>query len=413
MRLKTYRFFNMGRDHNYLDDSSNRSIIRRAATECYIPMNDILLRLIKADKGRFRVSFYLSGLVVEQMKAYAPDALESFRQLAATGCVEFVGGTYSASLSSLVSKEEFTEEVRLHSVTMQQEFGQKPTAFYNTALLYSDEIGEMVAEMGFRVMLTEGARHVLGWKSPNYVYANARNQKLRLLLRNYRLSDDVAFRFSDKTWAEWPLTADKFVSWMADEKAEVLNIFMDYDALGSWQREQSGIFDFMEALPRAALGTGGLAFATVSESGAEHQPIGVLHANHEVTWADEERDLTAWLGNELQNEAFRKLYDQRHKVYMLDSPDFFYPWRFLQAANHFYYMGTKWFSDGDLQSNTNPYPSSYEAFINYMNVLSDFINELDRAVARLGTEFEAPDCVSVKPEVILQGEAEILAVAAE
>ena len=305
-----------------------------------------------------------------------------------------MGGTYSASLSSLVSREEFEADVKMHGRMIKKEFGQKPTAFFNTAMLYSDTIGEHVAAMGFKTMLTEGAKHILGWKSPNYVYANALNQKLRLLLRNYRLSDDIAFRFSEREWVEWPLTAEKFVSWMANEAGDVLNLFMDYDALGEWQKEDTGIFKFMEALPKLALATKKLGFATVSENAKEHQPIGVLYANHEVTWADEERDVTAWLGNELQKEAFSKLYDQRDKITALGSKDFEYVWRFMQTADHFYYMGTKWFSDGDLQNNSSPYPSSYEAFINYMNVLSDFINELDKAVEEKGTEFEQPQCIA-------------------
>lgn len=393
LRLKTYRFFNMGRDHNYLDDSANRSIMQRVAADSYLPMNELFLKLIKANKGKFRLSFYISGIAVEQMRAYTPDVLESFRKLAETECVEFVGGTYSASLSSLVSPEEFEADVKMHSRMIKKEFGQKPTAFFNTALLYSDSIGDTVASMGFKTMLTEGARHILGWKSPNYVYANAINQKLRLLLRNYRLSDDVAFRFSEQSWNEWPLTSDKFVSWMLDEKGELINLFMDYDALGEWQKEESGIFKFIESLPKAALATKKLSFSTVSESAKSHQPIGVLYANHEVTWADEERDVTAWLGNELQKEAFRKLYQQRDKVISLASKDFEYAWRFLQTADHFYYMGTKLFSNGDLQSNSSPYPSSYEAFINYMNVLSDFINELDKAVEKKGMDFE-PECIA-------------------
>lgn len=385
LRLKTYRFFNMGRDHHYLDDSANRSIMQRVAAECYLPMNELLLKLIKANKGNFKVSFYISGIAIEQFKAYTPEVMDSFRRLADTGAVEFVGGTYSMSLTSLVSREEFEDDARLHAKTIKAEFGQKPTAFYNTAMLYSDIIGETVASMGYKVMLTEGAKHILGWKSPNYVYANAIDRRLRLLLRNYRLSDDVAFRFSDRGWSEWPLTADKFASWMAAEGGEVMNLFIDYDALGAWQKADSGIFSFMGALPKAALATRSLSFGTVSENAAAHQPIGILYVNHQITWADEERDLSAWLGNELQNEAFRKLYAQRDKVKTLKNKDFDYPWRFLQTANHFYYMGTKWFSTGEqLLSNSNPYPSSYEAFINYMNVLSDFINELDKQLESRG-----------------------------
>lgn len=206
MRLKTYRFFNMGIDHNYLDDARNRTLMQRAAAECYLPMNDLLLELIKSTGGRLRVSFYISGTALEQMRSYAPDVLRGFRKLAATGCAEFVGGTYSYSLAALAGREEFTAEVQRHAEMIREEFGQTPDAFFNTAMLYSDSIGETVASLGYKTMLAEGAKHLLGWKSPNYVYAGATNQKLRLLLRNYRLSDDLAFRFSDRRWSEWPLS---------------------------------------------------------------------------------------------------------------------------------------------------------------------------------------------------------------
>lgn len=262
--------------------------------------------------------------------------------------------------------------------------GVKPTAFRNTELIYSDDIGAAVAEMGFRTMLAEGAKHVLGWKSPNYVYANAVNQKLRLLLRNYKLSDDIAFRFSNRSWNEWPLTADKYVKWLASDETpgEVINLFMDYETFGEHQTADTGIFEFMRALPKAILAKkNGLEFATVTEAAKKHQPVAVLHCPHVMSWADEERDVTAWLGNELQNEAFSKLYAQKEKIAALKSPDFDYVWSFMQTSDHFYYMATKWLSDGDVHSYFNPYDSAYDAFINYMNVLSDFIIELDKAVA--------------------------------
>ena len=235
-------------------------------------------------------------------------------------------------------------------------------------------------------MLAEGAKHLLGWKSPNYVYAGATNQKLRLLLRNYRLSDDLAFRFSDRRWSEWPLTADKFLEWIAGDRGEVVNLCTDYEAFGSWQRADTGIFDFLRAFAEGAAASDRFEFATVSESAARHQPVGVFYANHEVTWADEERDLSAWLGNELQQDAFGKLYAQAGNVRQLGDPDFNHVWNFLQTADNFYWMATKWFTDDGQQTGENPYPSSYEAFINSMNVLSDFINELARR--RKGTEFD-------------------------
>lgn len=387
-RLKTYRFFSMGKDHNYLDDLTNRSIMQKIARECYLPMNALLLNTIKEQKGKFRCSFSITGNAIEQFKAYAPEVLDSFRELAATGCVEFLAETYSHSLAALASKEDFADQVKRHVALMKSELGVKPTAFRNTELIYSDEIGAMVAEMGFKTMLAEGARHILGWKSPNFVYTNAIDQKLRLLLRNYKLSDDIAFRFSNQGWDEYPLTADKYVSWLtADDNAgEVINLFMDYETFGEHQKADTGIFDFMKALPKVALASGQIEFATVSETAKAYQPVSVLHCPHVMSWADEERDITAWLGNELQNEAFAKLYAQKDKVKKLKNKDFDYVWNFMQTSDHFYYMATKWLSDGDVHSYFNPYGSSYEAFINYMNVLADFINEVDKALAAKGAK---------------------------
>lgn len=381
-RLKKYRFFNMGKDHNYLDDLQNRSIMQKVARQCYLPMNALLLKLIQENKGKFRCSFSITGIAMEQFRAYAPEVLESFRALAETGCVEFLAETYSHSLASLSSKEDFQEQVKLHAAAVKKEFGVKPTAFRNTELIYSDEIGAMVADMGFKTMLAEGAKHTLGWKSPNYVYANAINQKLRLLLRNYKLSDDIAFRFSNQGWDQWPLSAEKYVEWLASDVGEVINLFMDYETFGEHQGAETGIFEFMKALPAAILAKGGeLEFATVSEAAKKHQPVSVFHCPHVMSWADEERDVTAWLGNELQNEAFSKLYALKDKVKALKNADFDYVWSFMQTSDHFYYMATKWLSDGDVHSYFNPYDSAYDAFINYMNVLSDFIIEVDKALA--------------------------------
>ena len=377
-RLKTYRFFQMGNDHNYLDDFANRSIMQKVARECYLPMNALLLSLIEQNKGAFKCTFSITGSAVEQFKAYAPEVLESFKKLAATGCVEFLAETYSHSLASLYSVDEFKNEVKLHSQMLKEEFGVKPTAFRNTELIYSDEIAKAVEGMGFKTMLAEGAKHILGWKSPNFVYTDANDNKLRLLLRNYKLSDDIAFRFSNEGWSEWPLTADKFAQWVAGDTGDVVNLFMDYETFGEHQKASTGIFDFMKALPEALLKTGELEFATVSEASKKLQPVAVLHSPYAMSWADEERDVTAWLGNDLQNEAFQKLYALAPKVKKAKSKDMEFVWHFMQNSDHFYYMATKWFSDGDVHSYFNPYDSAYEAFINYMNVLADFEIELNK-----------------------------------
>ena len=377
-RLKTYRFFNMGKDHNYLDDFTNRSIMQKIARECYLPMNALLESLVKKYDGAFKCTFSITGSAVEQFKAYAPEVLDSFKRLAATGHVEFLGETYSHSLASLASADEFKQEVKLHTQMLKEEFGVKPTAFRNTELIYSDEIAKAVESMGFKTMLAEGARHILGWKSPNFVYTDANDNKLRLLLRNYRLSDDIAFRFSNEGWPEWPLTADKFAAKVVAETGDVVNLFMDYETFGEHQKASTGIFDFMKALPEALLATGNVEFATASEAAKKLQPVAVLHCPYAMSWADEERDVSAGLGNDLQNEAFSKLYALAAKVKKAKNKDFEFVWHFMQNSDHFYYMATKWFSDGDVHSYFNPYGSAYEAFINYMNVLSDFEIELNK-----------------------------------
>ena len=384
-RLKRYRFFDMGRDHNSLDALTNRSIMQKIARECYLPMNALLFNLIRQSEGRFRCTFSLTGLAVEQMRAYAPEVLDSFRRLARTGCVEFLAETYSHSLASLSSKEDFMQQVALHTELMKKEFAVAPTAFRNTELIYSDEIGEMVARMGYKTMLTEGARHILGWKSPDYVYTNSINPKLKLLLKNFRLSDDIAFRFSDKGWDQWPLTADKYASWLNAADGEIVNLFMDYETLGEHQGGDTGIFDFIAALPAQIFASTNFEFLTPKEAAAKHQPVAPLHVPYPISWADEERDVTAWLGNELQNEAFEELYKMKNKVNALKDPVLTHDFDCLQASDHFYYMCTKLFSDGAIHQYFTPYDTPYEAFINYMNVLSDFIRRVEEETDRKKT----------------------------
>ncbi len=374
-RLRTYRFFDIGEKHDYFDDFNNRSIMRKVAEKNYLPMNALLLDLIKEYGASFKVSFSISGTALDQFEMYAPDVLESFKRLAGTGNVEFLAETYSHSLSALKSKEEFAKQVTMQSEKIERLFGQKPTTFRNTELIYSDEIGAMVADLGYKVMLTEGAKHVLGWRSPNYMYANAVNPKLKLLLKNFRLSDDIAFRFSQQSWSEWPLTTEKYVHWLnqIDKKEPLVNLFMDYETFGEHQWAETGIFDFMRALPGRVFAETDYGFATPKEVGQQLQPVSAIHVPYPISWADEERDLTAWLGNELQDEAFDKLYRLEQKVKHCDDPQIQKDWLYLQTSDHFYYMCTKFFSDGDVHKYFNPYGTPYEAFINYMNVLSDFI----------------------------------------
>lgn len=372
-RLRTYRFFDIGSDHHYYDEYQNRTIAKRVAERSYLPTNKLILDLIKEYGAAFKVSFSISGIAIEQFKQYAPEVIESFRQLAKTGNVEFLAETYAHSLVSMKDPEEFKAQVQKHADTMEELFGRRPTAFRNTEMIYSDQIGATVADMGFQVMLTEGAKHILGWKSPNFMYCNTINPKLKLLLRNYQLSDDIGFRFSNRSWIEWPLTAEKFSKWINTYKnQQVVNIFLDYETFGEHQWAETGIFDFLKALPGQVFSKTNFNFKTPTELADELQPVASVSVPTPISWADEERDLTAWLGNDMQDEAFDLLYTLREKVRNCSNPDILRDWLLLQTSDHLYYMCTKWFSDGAVHKYFNPYTTPYEAFINYMNVLSDF-----------------------------------------
>ncbi len=379
-RLKRYRFFDIGKDHHYYNDYENKSIMRKVANKCYLPTNQTFLDLINEYGSNFKIAYSISGAAIDQFEMYAPDVLESFQKLVQTGNVEILSETYAHSLSSLINREEFKRQVKIHRDKVKRIFGVEPKVFRNTELIYSDEIGECIADMGYEGMITEGAKHILGWKSPNYLYCNAINPKLKILLKNFKLSDDIAFRFSNRGWEEFPLTTEKFVNWLnaLDPKEETVNLFMDYETFGEHQWEETGIFDFLRALPNAVYRYSDYTFSTPSDLVKYSDPVGTIHAPYPISWADEERDLTAWLGNELQDEAFNNLYSLYDKVMEVNSPDIWRDWLYLQTSDHFYYMCTKWFSDGDVHKYFNPYDSPYEAFVNYMNILSDFMIRLER-----------------------------------
>lgn len=374
IRLKNYRFFDIGYNHYYYNDFENKTTIKDIAEKSYLPMNNILLDIIKEYGSRFKASFTISGIAIDQLEKYAPEVLESFKDLAKTGCIEFIAEPYAHSLVSLRDNKEFKSQVDKHANKMEELFGKKPTTIRNTAMIYSDEIGSTVNEMGYDLMLTEGAKHILGWKSPNYMYCNATNPKLKLLLKNYQLSDDIGFRFSRQDWIEWPLTTEKFIYWLnkINKNEEVVNLFIDYSTFGGHHSKETGIFEFMRALPQKVFQDKNFIFNTPSEIAQKLQPISPIYVPHPISWADEERDITAWLGNELQNEAFNKLYDLSHKIKKCSDPFIHKDWENLQASDHFYYMSTKWFSDGEIHNYHNPFNSPYEAFINYMNIISDF-----------------------------------------
>jgi alpha-amylase len=353
--------------------------MRKVADRCYLPMNRLLLELIKEYGKKFKVSFSITGSAIEQFALYAPDVLESFKNLANTGCVEFLTETSAHSLAVMKDEKEFQRQVEFHSSLIKKYFGYTPTTFRLTELIYSDTIGAQIEKLGYKTMLTEGARHILGWKSPNYVYTNAINPKLKVLLRNFRLSDDISFRFSNKSWAEWPVTSEKYVSWLntIDEKEEIVNLFMDYETFGEHQHVSSGIFEFMRNLPKQVFASSDFEFLTPSEIYDKHQPVAAIHVPYAISWADEERDLSAWLGNELQDDAFDTLYSLSEKLRNIHDPALIDTWLKLQSSDHFYYMCTKWFSDGNVHKYFNPYSSPYDAYINYMNVLSDFIIQVN------------------------------------
>ena len=373
-RLKRYRFFDIGNDHYYYDDFNNEEIMHRIAQRSYIPANYTLLEMIKNSNGKFKVAFSISGIALEQLEIYVPEFIDSMKELAKTGCVEFLSETYAHSLASLKDPIEFANQIKMHDDKIEALFGQRPKVFRNTELIYSDDIACQIADMGFKGCITEGAKHILGWKSPNYLYNSAAAPKLKLLLKNYKVSDDISFRFSNYEWSEYPLTADKFIGWIANtpESEQIVNLFMNYETLGELQPRETGIFEFMKALPRFAE-VKGISFATPTEIISKVKPVDSLSMPYPISWADEERDTSAWLGNVLQNEAFEKLYSVAERVRLCDDRRLKQDWNYLQTSDHFYYMCTKHFNDGAVHSHYSPYETPYEAFTNYMNVLSDFI----------------------------------------
>ena len=378
-RLRRYTYFDIGRNHRYDDDERNRAILDKVAGQCYLPANACLRRLIDRYEGRFRAAFSLTGVFLDQLEAYRPDVLESFQQLAHTDCIEFLGETYYHSLASLHSQREFTDQVMMHRERTEALFGRRPVTFRNTELLYDNDLAKSISGMGFKVILAEGAEKILGAASPNAVYRPSEAGDLLLLLRNYRLSDDIAFRFSDSNWSGHPLTAAKFAHWIHAESNgdDVVNLFMDYETFGEHQWRETGIFDFLEQLPAELFKHSGFEFITPSWA-ARRQPGGELDVPELVSWADTDRDLSAWVGNALQRDALTALYSLEDRVRLLDDAEMTATWRRLQTSDHFYYMCTKWFADGDVHKYFNPYASPYDAYINYMNVLDDFSRQLKK-----------------------------------
>lgn len=367
-RLRRYRFFDIGNDHYYYDDFQNGEIFKKVAEMCYLPANRAMLEMIKKSEGKFKVAFSISGIALEQMEIYSPELLDSFTELIKTGNVELLAETYAHSLSSLGDHNEFKSQVKMHTEKVKSIFGITPKVFRNTELIYSDDISDLVYDMGFRGMLTEGAKHVLGWKSSNYMYSSAAHPDLKLLLKNDRFSEDLSMRFADYSWTEYPLTADKYMSWIAStaEAENIINLFLNYEVLGSLHAASTGIFDFFKALPQFAA-QNNITFSLPSELFQKKKAVDSIVVPYPMSWVDEEKDCSSWLGNVLQQEAFQKINDISERVHLCHDRRIHQDWLYLQSSDHFYYMNTKHYNL------FSPYDNPYDAFNNYMNVLSDFI----------------------------------------
>ena len=373
-RLRRYSVFEIGHHNGYFDEHKNEDIIRKVTQKCYLPTNRIILDLINKTDGKFKVAYSMTGIALEQLEKFAPEVIDSFKELVDTGCVEILDETYHHTLSYLYSKDEFKEQVELHNKKIRQLFNFKPTVFRNTELVYNNELAGFIEEMGYKGILAEGADHILQWRSPNFVYNPKGLKNIKLLLKNYRLSDDIAFRFSEKSWKEYPLTAPKYAQWInkINGSGNIVNLFMDYETFGEHQWEDKGIFEFLKHLPHEILKHEDNDFVTPSEAVKKYDAVAELDFPHFVSWADIERDLSAWLGNKMQQEAIKEIYHLETSVKLSKNTELIDEWRKLQTSDHFYYMCTKWFNDGDVHKYFNPYDSPYEAFIAYMNILNDF-----------------------------------------
>lgn len=375
-RIRHYTIFDAGVDHRYFDApyddrTSNERILQKVAEKSYLPTNRRLLKLLN-EYPEFKLSLSITGTVIEQLERWAPEALQSFKDIVNTGRVEIVAETYHHSLAFFYSKPEFERQVALHREKIQQVFGQTPQVFRNTELAYNNDIAYWADKAGYKGILSEGWDKVLGWRSPNYVYRPSYTENIRLLMKNYKLSDDIAFRFGDRNWSEWPLTANKFSHWLGStDLATNFNLFMDYETFGEHQWHESGIFNFLEHLPQEWLKTPDHAFMTVSEAIDAFEPVDFIDMPHTVTWADTERDLSAWLGNTMQTSAIHELYALEERILQTSDEPLISDWRKLQTSDHFYYMCTKWFNDGDIHAYFSPYENPYDAFIAFMNAYHD------------------------------------------
>ena len=373
-RTRKYSVFDIG-ESNYFDKIKNSEIMKKIALKCYLPTNKLMLELIKKYNGRFKIAYSISGVALEQFEEYAPEVIDSFKKLVDTGCVEILSETYYHSLAYLYSKKEFDEQVKMHKKKVKKLFNYNPKVFRNTELICSNDMTKYIEKKGYKGILAEGADHILQGRSPNFLYQSVSAGKIKMLLKNYKLSDDIAFRFSDENWVSYPLTTNKFAKWVnkINGYGEVVNLFMDYETFGEHQWEDKGIFDFLEHLPGELLKHKDNEFLTPSEVIDKYEVRDKVDMHNIVSWADIERDLSAWLGNKMQQSAIKEIYMLEKMVKDSRDMDLLEKWRKLQISDHFYYMCTKWFNDGDVHKYFNPYDSPYDAYITYMNILNDFI----------------------------------------
>lgn len=371
LRLKRYRFFDIGQDHYYFDDFQIEDRIRSAVEQAYLPANRTIAEMIRSSNGKFKCAYSISGVVLEQLEQYAPEVIDSFKELADTNCVEFLAQPYAHSLSSVFDPAEFKMQVELHSEKIESMFGRKPGAFVNSELIYSDEIGELIYKMGYKTVLIEEAKHVMGWKSPNYVYTHSYQPKMKLLVRNLKLSEDIYLRFSNPSWTDFPLTAEKFIGWIAGspQEEQIFNIWMGYETLGQIQRFETGIFDFLKAIPYHAM-EHQIGFVLPSDAGKKQEAAAGLQIPYPISWWGHEKDLSPWNGNDLQHEALEKLYSIGERVRLCRDKPLLRDWLEIQSADHFRYMSHK-------DAFGSNYETAYEAFMNYMNVLADFMERVD------------------------------------
>jgi alpha-amylase len=376
-RLLPYDFFRIGENATYEDEAMNAEILSKVAENCYLPANRMFKRLIEENEGRFRMALSISGVVIEQMQRYRPDVLESFQELVATGGVELLAETYYHSLAFVHSNKEFDRQVELHLQKLEDVFSVRPRVFRNTELIYNDAIAAKVETMGFDGIIAEGIEQNLDGQSPNFTYRAPTTARIKTLLRNHVLSDDLGFRIVDPSWSEYPLTAEKFARWLAACDGDVVNLFMDYETIGEHQSKDTGIFDFWEAMP-GAIEEAGLQWVTPSESVELYRASREYSSQKLSSWADKERDLSAWMGNTMQQEAIAKVHRLESEILAANDPELTDIWAKMQTSDHFYWMSTKGGTDGNIHTYFTPYPSPYDAYIYFMNVLADLQIRLRR-----------------------------------